>query len=119
MTSTGVIYLADRGNGLVRRIDADGLISSVEIDSSWSLHHPTGVAVDDAGGLYVSASEAAQILYRNPTGRWTRVVADDQLRDPRDLAMDRQGQLLVADTGRRIVARVVDGEVLPCLLHPA
>ncbi|MBT3346669.1 MAG: choice-of-anchor D domain-containing protein [Gemmatimonadetes bacterium] len=113
ITPAGTLYLADSGNDLIRRIEVDGRISTVEIDSSWSLHHPTGVAVDEDGGLYVTATDPAQVLYRDATGHWTRVVSDDQLQAPAAVAVDLDGQVLVVDAARRIVARIADGRAQP------
>lgn len=113
VTRSGQTYFVDSGNGLLRLIDADGLISTVEIDPSWSVTQPTGVAVDGDGGLYVAAREPAQILYRDEGGRWERILTHDQIREPVAVTMDLSGRLLVVDAGRRWVARVIDGRLQP------
>ncbi|MFJ8733909.1 RICIN domain-containing protein, partial [Streptomyces bauhiniae] len=67
--STGVLYVADYDNHRVRRITADGTISTVAgtgaagfagddgPPASAQLNHPLGLAVDGAGVLYIADAD--------------------------------------------------------------
>ena len=79
--STGTLYIADTGNNRIRRVTADGLISTVA---------GTGTA---GGDTQTSAYLAA-------------------LNAPSDVAVDAQGDVMVADAGNYIVRRVgADGGI--------
>src|SRR5581483_9839433 len=49
--AAGNLYISDNGNGRIRKVGTDGLITSVE-----SVGSPFGVAVDASGNLYVAHS---------------------------------------------------------------
>src|SRR5205085_656359 len=51
--SFGNIFIADTGNGAIRRVDADGTITTL-----LRVLGPTGVAVDAAGSIYVAGANA-------------------------------------------------------------
>jgi len=109
----GSIYLADRGNRLLRRIEQSGTISTPEIPAS--LQDPMAVVLDSQGRLVVLDGKSRRLWRRDLTGRWD-VLLDSTgafgLVDPTALAVDREGYVLVADAGRRIVARVSDGALV-------
>ncbi|MEU4345688.1 hypothetical protein AB0H00_31310 [Nocardia sp. NPDC023852] len=62
----GNFYIADCDNDWVRRVDPDGVITTVAGTGNWGyngdnklainakLNEPTGVAVDEAGNLYIA-----------------------------------------------------------------
>src|SRR5579885_1425222 len=62
----GSFYIADQGNNRIRKVDAAGIISTVAGNgtSGWffatgpaksaSLDHPSGVAVDSSGNIYIA-----------------------------------------------------------------
>ncbi|WP_247235524.1 NHL repeat-containing protein [Telluribacter sp. SYSU D00476] len=64
--AAGTIYISDRGNQRIRKVSADGIISTLAGNGtagfsgdqgsaiSASLKEPTGVAVDDKGNVYIT-----------------------------------------------------------------
>jgi sugar lactone lactonase YvrE len=105
---TGVVYIADTGNNRVRKIDAQGNISTV----ADGLGSPGGVAVDTAGNLYIADTGHNRIL------RGTTVIAGTgeccysgdgglataaQLHGPANLAVDGAGNIYIADAGNSAV----------------
>jgi uncharacterized protein (TIGR03437 family) len=83
---TGNIYIADSGNGRVRRVWY-GAISTV----AQNVPSPTGLSVDSAGHLYVSSSSvAARARVPSPAGLTVDVVSAE------DVASDPSGVLYTA-----------------------
>jgi sugar lactone lactonase YvrE len=64
--SGGVLYIGDRGNQRVRRVDTDGIITTLagtgtpgfsgdgERATDAQLREPYGLAVDNSGALYIA-----------------------------------------------------------------
>jgi sugar lactone lactonase YvrE len=94
----GNLFLADRGNGAVRRIDRAHMVSTVT-----RVAQPDGLAFDATGALYISepASNRVQRLDRN--GALTTFV---EIAHPDGLAFDRHGNLYVAQPDANVVRRV-------------
>lgn len=81
--TNGIVYVADTGNNRIRRIAADGTV--------------TTIAGDGAAG------------FQDGTGAQARFNA------PRSIAVDRQGNLYVADTGNAAVRFISVGNVVRTL----
>ncbi|MBS1797932.1 MAG: hypothetical protein JSS81_29195 [Acidobacteria bacterium] len=64
---------------------------------------PFGVAVN-GGGIYVSDGESGKILKLGPDGRTT--VVSDKFDTPSEIAVDRNGDLIVADSGTNTIKRL-------------
>lgn len=121
------IFFADSGNNVIRRIDAvSGAISTVAgtgtsgyagdtgAATSAQLHGPTKVAVDPAGNLYIAdtGNNAIRFVDVN-TGLISTIAGNGTLgytgdggpataaafSNPQGLAVDRGGNIYVADTG--------------------
>ncbi|WP_159436043.1 NHL domain-containing protein [Microbulbifer donghaiensis] len=85
----GTVYIADRWNNRIRRIDTSGIISTmVEGDDSASPCWPTAeiniispadVAVDGDGNVYIANSSACTIDVIRPDGSLERVAGTGQL----------------------------------------
>ena len=72
MDASGNLYIADAGNGRIRMVDANGIITTVAghgqygtprsysgdggVATNASLNYPTGLAFDAAGNLYIADS---------------------------------------------------------------
>lgn len=131
----GSVYVVDRGNDRVRRIDADGIISTVAgtgqpgyagdrgpADRA-QLNRPSGVAVDRAGNLYVADTENGRVRRIDSGGTITTFAGGgDALhngdRGPADkarigraqgLAVDASGNVYFADSYQHRVRRFLPG----------
>jgi trimeric autotransporter adhesin len=108
--SVGSVYIADAYNNRIRKIDANGTISTVAGmgESGWvaphaSLHIPQGVAVDAAGNLFISDSRAGLLKMTRDgvihlvTGNNCGRHPDPGLCAPEQVAIDLHGVVYVAD----------------------
>lgn len=122
--SNGVVYVADGGNDLVRKISPDGEVTTITgglpaepgyVDATGDaarFDYPTHVAVDAAGNLYVSDYTNDAVRKVAPNGAVSTVIAAPQIRQPGGLAVDDAGNVFVADSsGRRILKVTPGGEV--------
>jgi sugar lactone lactonase YvrE len=135
--SIGNVYIADSGNNSVRKVSASGLISTVAGNGSTGysgdggpaasaqLNNPTGVAVDSAQNIYVA--DMYNCVIRKITGAVITTVAGDyspgyagdgnqandaELAYPSDIALDRSGDLYIADEQNSVVRKVsADGVI--------
>ena len=122
----GTIYVADTGNGLVRRIGQDGTLSTPG-PLPFELIRPVGIAVGPDNALYVT-DDRGRIVEIAAKGS-SRVVAGAapgfrdgpgstaRFRRPAGLAVAAPGRLVVADAGnalvRLVAARSQTGPRLP------
>jgi sugar lactone lactonase YvrE len=130
----GSLFIADSGNNRVRRVDPQGIVTTIAGDgvegfagdggaaTSARLDEPAGVAVDAAGSLYI-VDERNRVVRRvdatsgliatvagvAPRGR-PAAEGDSAtgvaLADPSDVAVDGAGVLWIADQGARRIRRV-------------
>ncbi|GAA2775224.1 hypothetical protein GCM10010521_62180 [Streptomyces rameus] len=136
--SAGVLYVADGGNHRVRRIAADGQISTVAGTGaagfggdggpavSALLKWPIGVALDGAGALYVVDSQNHRVRRVTADGKISTVVgtgtsgfggdggpaASAKLAAPVGAVVDSTDTLYIADYGNHRVRKVTaDGTI--------
>ena len=108
-----VIYVADKGNDRVVKLDADG-----DVLRSWGgrgggegrFHAPAGVAVDGAGDVYVLDGENNRVQEFGPEGRFLakwgfRGTGLGDFSQPSAIAVDCAGSVYVADTNNNRVER--------------
>jgi sugar lactone lactonase YvrE len=113
----GNIFVADAGNGMIRKIDPSGAVSTIEpLPPGGFLLRPLGIAVSDAGELYVT-DDRGRVIEIVP-GRSTRIVAgsspgfangrgeDARMRGPGALAIAGRGRLLVTDPRNALIREV-------------
>jgi sugar lactone lactonase YvrE len=88
--ASGNIYVADMSNNAIRKISAEGDVSTL------------------AGGkaAYAAIRDKGPIEGRDPGGFADGQGGDAQFRIPIALVLDMQGNLLVADAGNRAIRRV-------------
>ncbi|MBI4910360.1 MAG: hypothetical protein HY820_42475 [Acidobacteria bacterium] len=132
LDSSGNLFFADRDNSRIRRVSPDGTIRTVagngvsKFDgdggsaTAASIQHPTGIAFDANGTLYIADRDNNRIRAVSPEGV-IRTVAGDGTRGysgdasaatsaalnaPMSVAVDSTGNLYIADTGNHRI-RVV------------
>lgn len=130
--SAGNIYFADRFNDRVRKINTTGTITTIagtgtggyngdEIAATTAqLNDPFGVAVDNAGNVYVADHSNHRVRKISNLGIITTVAGtgtggyngDDiaattaQLNEPRGVAVDKFGHLFIADQANNRVRQI-------------
>ncbi|HZX28370.1 MAG TPA: SMP-30/gluconolactonase/LRE family protein [Telluria sp.] len=101
--AAGNLWVADTGNGLVRKISPNASVSTV-----LALEAPRALAFDAAGKLYVAAGNRIAIVAPNgqttyagaaASGSGDGPAAAARFNQPAGLAVDAAGNLYVADTG--------------------
>jgi uncharacterized protein (TIGR03437 family) len=125
---TGVLYIADSGNGLVRKVLSDGLMSIVlgAAPAKYpyiQLYAPVvALTVDLNQNLYV-ADDTTVVHEYTAAGAWSAAAGtytsgfsgdggpatSATLKDPRDLAVDLAGNLYIADGVR--IRKVSNGVI--------
>src|SRR5262249_10343368 len=88
--STNNLYIADSGNGRIRRVSPAGAITTVaggginypgdgSLAISAQLSNPSGVAVDSAGNLYIADGGSRRIRRVSPGGTITTVAGNGSI----------------------------------------
>jgi len=130
--SDGNLYVADSGNDRVQKFDPEGkFIAQVGSpgDGEGEFNEPWGVAVDSQGNLYVADTWNNRIQKfdrdLNFLAQWGKPASDlinpkaYDFWGPRDVAVDSEGNVWVADTGtNRIIKFASDGTFLASLGKP-
>ena len=113
--SAGTLYVIDSGTQTLRTITPQGVVSTLPGTMSGS---GSGIAVDGSGNVYISDAPGDQILKRTPGGTLIVFAGNGsagssdgqgtaaQFQEPRGLAMDREGNLLVADWGNSAIRKI-------------
>ena len=128
----GNVYIADTANQRVRKVSADGVITPVAgagsagysgdggPATSAQLYHPTGIALDASGNLYIADALNSVIRAVSVAGAITTVAgngtagfsgdggsaASAQLFRPNGVAVDAAGNLYIADTNNNRIRKV-------------
>lgn len=128
--NAGNLFLTDIVRSVVRRITPDGTISTYAGNgqaahagenvpaTQASLALPFGVAVDNAGNLFITEYNSSQIRKVSPDGIMTTIAgsgqhgssdgpaASAQFSDPRGIAVAANGDLYIADTANELIRKV-------------
>ncbi|MGH7441484.1 MAG: NHL repeat-containing protein [bacterium] len=128
----GDLYIADRGNNVVRELDRSGTLKTVAGDGTAGfqgdggpaiyaeLDQPGGVCVDDQGDLYISDTLNDRIRKVDTSGNISTVVGDGMrgyngnqgpalaatLDAPQGLCFDSSGALYFAEAANHVVRKV-------------
>jgi hypothetical protein len=130
---SGNLFIADFYNNCIRKVDTNGIITTVAGNGDWgysgdggpatnaTLDEPYGVAVDSSGNLFISDSSNDRIRKVDTNGVITTVAGKDcwgysgdggpatnaTLNLPAGVALDSVGNLFLADLGNERVREVV------------
>jgi sugar lactone lactonase YvrE len=108
----GALYVADTSNDAIRKIDKDGVVSTMAVapeERSPVLKRPIGIALTHDGYLYIASSSGGRILQMKPSGEYAPLRYADaaqadrgsdgvvRLYGPRGIALEPEGSVVVAD----------------------
>jgi len=134
----GTIYVADSGNNIIRKITTSGVVTTLAgtagtegltngTGAQARFNEPFGVAVDDAGNVYVADTSNNAIRRITAAGVVTTFAggsgagtadgsgAAAQLHEPRGICIDSTGTLYVADYENHTVRRITAAGVVSTL----
>jgi len=114
------MYVADRGNNLIRKITSAGVVSTFAgkttaptagyanaTGTSAAFNAPNGVAVDKNGNIYVADEGNSAIRKITSAGVVTTIAGGPSLPDllnyPAAIAVDKQGNFFILDEGGRVL----------------
>lgn len=129
VSSDGNCFIADTINCRIRKMDTNGVITTVAGNGSptyagdggaatnASLYNPTGVALDAVGNLYIGDTANNLVREVNTNGIITTVAGNGYegdggpatnayLSSPQGVAVDAYGNLFIAESGENRVRRV-------------
>ena len=132
LDGTGNLYIVDRGNHRIRKVDTTGTISTIAGTgkpgfsgdggpaTEAQLNFPGGVAVDGAGNLYIVDRANSRVRKVDTAGTITTIAGTGErgfsedggpaieadLNDPRATAVDGAGNLYIVDGGNHRVHKV-------------
>ena len=130
--SSGNLYIADLRNHRIRRVNPSGTIITIAgtgergfsgdggLAVEAQLYNPRGLAVDGSGSLYIADGANHCIRRVDPSGTINTIAGTNQrgfggdgspaveaeLNSPVDVAVDRSGNLYIADSGNNRIRRV-------------
>jgi uncharacterized protein (TIGR03437 family) len=136
--AAGNVYFSDVANSTVRKIGLNGMISRVAGGAPTSflgdggpataaaLSNPGGLAFDASGNLYIADSEHNSVRRVSPNGTISTIAgtgycnfsgdngppSQAALCNPRAVAVDPQGRVLVADTINHRIRRFAPGGLI-------
>ena len=119
----GNLYIADTGNGKIRKIDTSGIINTIELISD-----PFSVVVDNIGNLYVAERNNHIIRKIDNLGELTTIAGTGepgyccegilatatkvQFDQPYDVAVDGTGNLYIADMYNNVIRKIDTGGII-------
>ena len=138
--TAGNVYVADCGNNTIRKVTASGVVTTLAgalgtadgadgTGSGAHFSHPTGVATDSVGNIYVADAGNNTIRKVTPAGVVTTVAgtagvagsADGtgsaaSFNNPESVTVDNSGNLYVADTGNNTIRKITPAGIVTTVL---
>lgn len=111
-TNDGVLIVADTGNNCLRKITPDGQVTTFQLKNSEQLRDPIGLALTHDNFLYVTELGRSRVLQITLDGDARTVWESTPNKGARftqasGIAVDWNGNLIVADSGNYLVRRLV------------
>jgi serine/threonine protein kinase len=140
---TGNVYVADTANNTIRKIATNGMVSTLaglagspgSADGAGSLARfwaPFGIAVNDAGNLFVADTANNTIREITPNGVTSTLAGaaghpgskdgtgnEAQFRNPWSVTVDSSGNVLVADMSNNTIRKITPAGVVTTLAGQA
>ena len=130
--SQGNVYLADLTNQKVRKVDAQGVVSTLASDAWLTIAdeeiHPNGIAVNKSGEIFISDSGSSKIRKIDRDEKVTTFAGSGEFKDsgdggpaiqagirsPGGLTFSPDGELYIAEeTSHRIRKINKEGNIIP------
>lgn len=134
----GNVYIADYANHRVRKVDINGIITTVAgngiggysgdggVATAASMYYPEGVAVDTAGNLFIADNGNSVIRKVTPAGIISTIAGDHslgfggdggpatsaQFYNPGGICLDAVGNLYVADIHNNRVRKITKAGII-------
>jgi len=103
---TGTLYIADTGNHRVRKVAADGRISTLA-GTGPKLSLPVAIAADDLGDVFIADKATSRVFRVDAAGGITVFAAPPAgFSSPLGVAVDSGGNVYVADTDNDRIVRL-------------
>ena len=134
--SVGNLYVADNNNHRIRKITPGGVVSTFAGSTQGYLdgtgtnaqfNFPSGLELDSSGNLYVADSTNNRIRRITPAGVVSTLsgngsvgsenttLLSSSFSSPRDLAVDSDGNVYVADTNNNRIRKIVETTLVSTL----
>jgi sugar lactone lactonase YvrE len=92
------VIVADAGNGILRRVDDSGHVTTIGTTGAAVFAAPSGVAVDPFGNIFVSEPGAGRVkVLLKETGQIVPVSRANTFQNPGGISITRAGTIVVAD----------------------
>jgi sugar lactone lactonase YvrE len=142
MDGAGNLFVSDSGGNAIRKITPAGVVTTLAgtlgsygkangTGAAAAFDTPTGVAVDGTGNLFVTDTNNNVIRKLTPDGVVTTLVGSFEIagsedgtgtaahfNNPSALAVDRAGNLIVADSSAGTIRKVTSAGVVTTLAGP-
>jgi len=119
--ANGNVYIADTQNNRIRRVNTDGIITTIIGDGEpEQLNKPSGIAIDNLSRFYVADTDNHRIIKRDMGGA-TTIIAGTGARGfsgegelattakfnrPQAIAVNSAGTVYIADTGNHRIRQL-------------
>ena len=129
---TGNVYITDRHNNRIRKINTSGIINTIAGNgaagyngdsiaaTNAQLNDPNGIAVDDSGNVYIADRLNNRVRKVSTTGIITTIAGTGtngfsgdnalatlaELNNPRGLTTDTHGNVFIADQGNNRIRKI-------------